>query len=370
MFDSKPALRQPRAIAFYLPQFYPTPENDRFWGVGFTEWRLVAQARPRFRAHYQPHIPADLGFYDLRLPEVRFQQAEMAKSYGVHGFCWYHYWFHGKRFLNVPFDSVLRSGEPVFPFCLCWANETWSRRWDGGDQSILIQQSYSEADHLDHIRFLSQAFADERYIRVLGRPLFLVYRPSLIPDLKRAVEIWRREADRLGIGQLYLVRVERRVTEIEDPSLSGFDAATTFEPGHQISHRLTASAFLRARYKLSGGRSIPKPRRIKYQQFVDLILDEPSAAYVRFTTIFPGWDNTPRRGGDGLAFVDSSPETYGRWLRASLDRSSLRGAEDLVFINAWNEWSEGAHLEPDLQWGTRFLEETRAALTDAAGAPP
>lgn len=197
-----------RAIAFYLPQYHPVPENDEWWGKGFTEWRNVSKARPLFPGHYQPHLPADLGFYDLRLPEVREAQAELARAHGISGFVYYHYWFNGRRILERPFNEVLQSGKPDFPFCLCWANENWTRIWDGGDKHILLEQKYSAQDDLAHIQSLIPAFRDERYIRVNGKPLFLVYRAELIPDPVRTAAIWREAAIKAGVGDLYLARVE------------------------------------------------------------------------------------------------------------------------------------------------------------------
>src|SRR5215471_9126155 len=187
-----------RLIAFYLPQFHPIPENDAWWGKGFTEWTNVARARPVFRGHYQPHMPADLGFYDLRLPEVRQAQADLAREYGIHGFCYYHYWFGGKRLLQYPFDRVLTSGKPDFPFCLCWANEPWTRAWDGREQDILQPQSYSEEDDRRHIVSLLPAVLDERAIRVEGKPLFLVYQARELPDPAQTVEVWQEVAREAG----------------------------------------------------------------------------------------------------------------------------------------------------------------------------
>jgi lipopolysaccharide biosynthesis protein len=183
----------PRVIAFYLPQYHPIPENDLWWGKGFTEWTNVAKARPVFRGHCQPHLPADLGFYDLRVAESRDAQAALAREYGIQGFCYFHYWFNGKRLLERPFDEVLGSGRPDFPFCLCWANESWSRRWLGEERDVLMEQTYSQEDDLAHADWLGRAFADNRYIRIGGRPLFLVYRPAHLPDAKRTVELWRMD---------------------------------------------------------------------------------------------------------------------------------------------------------------------------------
>src|ERR1019366_6300153 len=219
-----------RAIAFYLPQFHPIPENDAWWGNGFTEWTNVTMARPLFKGHYQPHLPADLGFYDLRLPEAREAQAALAREYGIHGFCYYHYWFNGQRLLERPFNEVLASGKPDFPFCLCWANENWTRRWDGEEQEILQAQNYGDEDDLNHIRWLAAAFRDPRYIRVQNRPLFLVYRLSLLPNPARTVELWRDEARRIGVGELFLCNVESFCNEHGMVAKAGLDAAVEFAP--------------------------------------------------------------------------------------------------------------------------------------------
>ncbi len=197
-----------KLIAFHLPQFYPTPYNDEWWGKGFTEWTNVTKARPLFEGHYQPHLPADLGFYDLRLCESRDAQAELASEYGIYGFCYYHYWFNGKQVLERPVDEILKLGTPDFPFCLCWANENWTARWDGGNKKILLEQVYTVEDDLDHIRWLCGAFSDPRYIRVEGKPLFLVYRSEVLPDAQATTQRWREEAMRLGVGELYLCLVE------------------------------------------------------------------------------------------------------------------------------------------------------------------
>jgi lipopolysaccharide biosynthesis protein len=212
-----------RAIAFHLPQFHPIPENDEWWGKGFTEWKNVASAAPLFSGHYQPHLPADLGFYDLRLPDARAAQAELAAEYGIYGFCYYHYWFNGRQVLERPVNEILASGEPEFPFCLCWANENWTRRWDGLIDEILLEQRYTPADDLAYIRTLMPFFLDQRYIRVMDRP-FAVYRASKLPDPQKTTDLWRREAYREGLKGLFLVSVES-YSELGDPRDIGFDCA-------------------------------------------------------------------------------------------------------------------------------------------------
>ena len=217
-------------IAFYLPQYHPIPENDAWWGKGFTEWTNVTKARPLFPGHYQPHLPADLGFYDLRVAESREAQADLARQYGITGFCYYHYWFSGKRLLHRPFDEVLTSGRPDFPFCLCWANENWTRIWDGGDSEILMKQTYSHEDDLAHIRWLARAFADPRYIRVENKPLFIIYHAFQLPNIQKTTAIWRDECRRLGIGEIFLCRVDTTGADVLPPKEVGLDAAVEFHP--------------------------------------------------------------------------------------------------------------------------------------------
>jgi lipopolysaccharide biosynthesis protein len=358
-----------RALAIYLPQFHPIPENDLWWGKGFTEWTNVASARPLFRGHHQPHLPADLGYYDLRLPQVREAQAQMARDAGIHGFCYYHYWFSGKRVLERPFTEVLQSGSPDFPFCLCWANENWTRRWDGQDKEILLAQHYSAADDLAHIRSLLPAFADPRYIRIDGRPVFLVYRTALLPDPARTAERWREACVRAGIGDLYLIRVEN-FTADPVPSSIGFDAAMSFAPDWRSSpparrpHKLVR---IMRRLQLAD----PFLERQMVMSYADLaanFLARPAAPYVRYPSVTPMWDNSARRRQRGAAiFHGSTPQLYQRWLEQTASRFEPPSHdENLIFINAWNEWAEGNHLEPCQRWGTAYLDATRDALARAA----
>jgi hypothetical protein len=357
--------RSVRVLAFYLPQFHPIPENDEWWGRGFTEWRSVVAARPQFRGHYQPHLPADLGFYDLRTSETREAQAALAREYGISGFCYYHYWFNGRRLLGRPFDEVLESGRPDFPFSLCWANEDWTRAWDGRSGERLIRHEYSDEDDRRHLQWLARAFQDERYIRVHGKPLFLVYRALRLPDPLRTTEIWREEAQRLGVGELFLCRVESFTDEHSDPAPLGFDAAVEFQPDWT---RL-GTPFRRGRHwnllrKL--GLSSPVYRRHRvydYESVVQGMLEKRLPPYRCFPCVTPSWDNTPRRKSDAVVLRGSTPELYARWLSAAIEKElSSPPDEAMVFINAWNEWAEGNHLEPCQRWGPGYLEATRDAL--------
>lgn len=356
-----------KLIAMYLPQYHPIPENDRWWGDGFTEWTNVRKAEPRFPGHYQPQVPGQLGYYDLRDPHTRRMQAELAASYGIHGFCYYHYWFNGRRLLEAPFNEVLSSGEPAFPFCLCWANENWTRTWDGLDREVLIAQEYSDEDCVAFIRDLFPAFRDERYIRVNGKPLLLVYRTSLLPDPKRAAEIWREEMHRAGMGELYLVRVENFVGGAEPkqyPDEIGFDAAMEFAPywgaiGSKISDLAEIGL---AACKLPDDISV-----YDYEQCMHTMMARPVPSYKLFRGIFPAWDNSPRRKSGATLFVNNSPSKYAYWLYSMLRQTidTHKGDERLMFVNAWNEWGEGCHLEPDNLFGTAYLNATRLAVFQA-----
>jgi lipopolysaccharide biosynthesis protein len=356
------------AIAFHLPQFHPIAENDEWWGKGFTEWSNVVKAKPRFPGHYQPHLPADLGFYDLRLPEARAAQAELAASYGIHGFCYYHYWFHGRQVLERPVDEIWKSGEPQFPFCLCWANENWTRQWDGLEDHVLLEQRYSPADDLAHIRNLIPMFLDPRYVRVGDRPLFLVYRASQLPKPERTAETWRREAERAGLKGLFLVRVES-LDECGDPQVIGFDSGLDFQPrGSLVSHlRIHRRKWWHVRRLGTHEPGLRENYAYEYEDLAKNALASPIPGYPRIPCVCPGWDNSPRRTQGATIFVNSTPEVYEGWLRGVVDRQKARissgiSADSLVFINAWNEWAEGNHLEPCQRWGRQYLEATRRAL--------
>ena len=363
-----------RTIAFYLPQYHPIPENDAWWGKGFTEWTNVTKARPLFRGHYQPHLPADLGFYDLRLPEVRAAQATLAREHGIDGFCYYHYWFSGNRLLNRPFDEVLTSGRPDFPFCLCWANENWTRRWDGQDYGqVLMEQTYSEEDDLEHIRWLSRAFADERYIRVDGKPLFIIYRAHKLPNLERTIDLWRNECHRLGIGEVFLCRVDT-VADTLPPHEVGLDAAVEFQPDWSDFGATLGSRGLRhsrwndlrffLRRKLLGDDIGAR----NYGHLVNSMSRRIQPDYPRFPCITPSWDNTPRCRQRATVFIESSPALFQQWAANTLARlKNSKNTPPILFINAWNEWAEGNHLEPDQRYGRSYLEALREALRSVDG---
>lgn len=349
-----------RSIAFYLPQFHQIPENDKWWGEGFTEWTNVRKAEPRFDGHYQPHVPRELGYYDLRNEQTFERQAALARTHGISGFCYYHYWFNGKRLLEHPFNEILASGKPDFPFCLCWANENWTRRWDGEEREVLMAQDHCHDDDLAHITSLFPAFRDQRYIRVHGKPLFLVYKTNLLPDPKKTTEIWREAARKAGIGELYLVRIENHFQGYDPPPNEiGFDAAAEFAPhwgcfGEKVSDRVDLHDDYRG----------CNPLIYDYDDIMLGMLSRQKPDYKLFRGVFPSWDNSARRRNDPVLFVNSAPEKYAFWLSqvARYTLLNFEGDERLIFINAWNEWGEGCHLEPDQKYGLRFLEATRLAL--------
>ena len=331
------------------------------------------KAKPRFRGHYQPHLPADLGFYDLRLPEARAAQAELAASYGIHGFCYYHYWFNGRQVLERPVNEIWKSGEPEFPFCLCWANENWTRQWDGLKSDILLEQKYSSADDLAHIRSLIPIFLDRRYIRILDRPLFLVYRAKQLPEPEKTADIWRREAERSGLKGLYLVRVESFGDEFGDPRSIGFDSSLEFQPRWSLVEnvRIYRRKWWHRRRLGTTEPGLVDNGVFDYEEYVRNALEAEAPGYPQIPCVFPAWDNSPRRKQGATIFVNSTPEIYEQWLREVVNRRKARirypktpeiTEDSLLFINAWNEWAEGCHLEPCQRWGQKYLEATRRAL--------
>ena len=341
-----------KLIAFYLPQFHPIPENDEWWGKGFTEWTQVSKAVPQFAGHYQPHLPGELGFYDLRLVDVQRRQIELAKKYGIYGFCFHYYWFNGKRLLERPLDQFLKNPDLDFPFCLCWANENWTRRWDGAENELLIAQTHSPEDDLAFMKSLEQAFHDKRYIKVHDRPLVVVYRPGILPDPQGTVARWRDYCVQAGIGNPYLLGAQ--TFDTTDPRPFGLDAAVEFPP-----HKLLQGASL-----LNSTLDIVNPQYqgwvADYASMIEAAKKEVAPGYTLYRGVCPSWDDEPRKPGRGYTFANASPDLYKEWLSyacAFADKNS-DPEKKIVFINAWNEWGEGAHLEPDRKFGYAYLQAT------------
>ncbi len=366
---------QVRLIAFYLPQYHPIPENDRWWGTGFTEWRNVSRAQPLYEGHYQPHLPGQLGFYDLRLQGVLEQQAAMARAAGIEGFCFWHYWFNGKLLLEQPVVRMLESGTPDFPFCFAWANENWTRRWDGQESEVLISQSYGgTGDDRNHFEWLVRAFRDHRYMKVDGRPLLAIYRPLDLPDAPATVQLWSRLAAENGLPRPFLVAIHTNFDNGDFLRASGFDAELIFQPNSRGSYQRIQRLNLERHslFPLLYSEEIRAAREkgatvCDYDDAWPIFASAAASLPSAYPCVVPSWDNTSRRANYG-AFVlgHATPASYERWLRWEIARSRNRPADQrIVFINAWNEWAEGNHLEPDLRFGLAYLEATRRALERA-----
>jgi hypothetical protein len=357
-----------RILAFHFPQFHRFDENDMWWGTGFTEWVNVTKAVPEFEGHYQPRLPADLGFYDMMLESTREQQARLAKRYGLYGFIYYHYWFNGRRILEKVVDEMLKSGKPELPFCFCWANENWTKRWDGSVQEVMLEQTYCEEDDRDHILSLMKTFSDPRYIKIKGKPFFAVYRVELFPNPRKTAEIWREEAKRAGFPDLFLVVNENFKSGI-DPVSIGFDAAIEFAPDVRA---LKEPLYRGAEYEemfYKGGLEIGFRQNnvYLYDSIVKNMLAKPKAAYRRFHGVFPSWDNSPRRWErlKGSTIIHgSTPDKFELFVEKKLlmTYKEFEGEERLLFVNAWNEWAEGCYLEPDRRFRLGYLEAIRKAF--------
>ncbi|QEY11314.1 glycoside hydrolase family 99-like domain-containing protein [Cellvibrio sp. KY-YJ-3] len=347
----------PRIITFYLPQFHPFPENDKWWGSGFTEWTNVTKAKPNFINHYQPRFPADLGYYDLRLPEVMAAQAELAKKYGVGAFCFYYYWFDGKRLLERPIEQLLQNKDIEMPFCVCWANENWTRRWDGQDHEVLMAQAHSPSDDRAVILDLIRYFKDHRYITIDGRPLIVIYRVTLFPDFKATAALWREVCREEGIGEIYIAMVESfdLVHAKTNPKQFGCDAAVEFPPQGLAEQKPPSGEIINPDF--AGHVADYRELAIRYAT-----REQPP--YTRFMSAMPGWDNSARRQNNSFCFENATPGVFQAWLESILEQTRLQysGDERIVFVNAWNEWAEGAYLEPDKRFGHTYLEAVRNAV--------
>lgn len=344
-----------KTVAFYLPQFHAINENNEWWGEGFTEWTNVKPAQPQFTGHYQPHVPGELGFYNLLDKPVQHRQIELAKLYGIGGFCFYYYWFDGHRLLERPIEAYLADPTLDHPFCLCWANENWSRRWDGNDAQVLIAQNHSPEDDLAFAADVARYMRDSRYISIDGKPLLLVYRPSLLPSASETSQRWRDWFRSNGIGEVFLAYTQS--FEVEDPRKYGFDAAIEFPPNNSAPPDITN--------RVEGDQSF-KGVVYDWTIFPQRARRYTKPSYRLFRSVCPSWDNTARRKARGTVFYGSTPALYKEWLESAAAETLADARSDderLVFVNAWNEWAEGAHLEPDQKYGYAWLDATRRALT-------
>ena len=377
-----------RVIAYYLPQFHPIPENDAVWGKGFTEWTNVAQARPLFRGHYQPRIPADLGFYDLRMPEVREAQAELARQAGVEGFCYWHYWFGGGRMLlERPFAEVLKSGKPDFPFCLAWANHDWTTgTWQkgGGSRMIAKQEYLGDDDYRAHFDYVLPAFRDDRYITVDGRPLFAIFDPYKFPDVTRFIHLWRLLAEKNGLPGVYFVAMCNSTTTIQrnlDGSLKrvlpnlkssadvyqafldlGFDAVNS--NGMPRAEMIYQGKYWRLIYQTLR-RLFPflPASRMNYPRVMSFFYAPEDSWENVHPNIMPGWDRSPRTGTASGIYVNATPENFRRHILQALDVVKEKNFEHrILFLRSWNEWAEGNYVEPDQRYGHGFLDALRDTI--------
>lgn len=355
-----------RVIAIYLPQFHPIPENDEWWGKGFTEWTNVGKAKPLFKGHYQPRVPADLGYYDLRVPEVREAQANIAREAGIEGFCYWHYWFgNGKRLLERPFNEVLADGKPDFPFCLAWANETWKGFAHGlTNRNVLIEQLYpGVADYTAHFYEVLPAFKDKRYITVEEKPLFMVYKPLADPEVLVFMNTWRKLAIENGLPGIYFVGHNNNSSDtVDDILATGVDAVN---PVRLMSYSDNRSFFTKVKDKLNSiFRGVPLVYSYEFMMKRLLNADIDSRENV-FPSIVPGWDHTPRSGRGGLVLTNSTPQLFQKHVQQVLCTVREKKTENrIIFIKSWNEWAEGNYMEPDLKYGTSFLDVLKQSLND------
>lgn len=378
-------MKNVRFIAFYLPQFHPIPENDRWWGKGFTEWTNVAKATPQFRGHVQPKIPADLGFYDLRLPESRQAQADLAKEYGIEGFCYWHYWFgDGKQLLQRPFEEVLKSGEPDFPFCLGWANHSWSNKtWNKNktfqSDTMFMEQKYGDDDdYRNHFQSVLRAFRDPRYITVDGKPLFYIHDPLRFDGLEHFLKLWRNLADEAGLPGIYFVGHVESVGVLNKGVGHDYmsDAAENYNRGLALGlDAINSNGMRRGEMNAVGKMGVIWNRLLNhlvdssklevydYGKVMEGMYTAEDCWENVFPTVIPRWDRTPRRGRGADIYVNESPELFGKTVDRVIDMVQSKKPEHrIVFVRAWNEWGEGNYLEPDLQWGRGFLEALKRSL--------
>lgn len=379
-----------RVIALYLPQFHPLAENDKVWGPGFTEWTNVAKAKPLFRGHYQPRIPADLGFYDLRLPETRERQAEMAREAGIEGFCYWHYWMgNGKRLLNRPFDEVLASGKPDFPFCLAWANHDWTTKtWkNNGGTTMISKQLYpGDEDYINHFNTVLPAFKDHRYITIDGKPLFCIFDPYGFADIERFMKLWQKMAKENGLKGVYFVAMCNSTTTMVRnadgtirrvlPNLEssaevyksfldmGFDAVNSL--GKSRAEMLYSGKYKRLiRFVLQQRFSFMPTLKYDFSKITKYFFSPEDSWENVYPTILSQWDRSPRTGKSEGVYVNSTPENFQKHIEKALDVIKDKSPEHkILFLRSWNEWGEGNYVEPDLKYGHGFLDAIKNTIKD------
>jgi lipopolysaccharide biosynthesis protein len=350
-----------RLIAFFLPQYHSIAENDRWWGAGFTEWTNVTKTLPKFPDHYQPRLPQALGFYDLSHPNTLRRQADFARRYGIEGFCFHHYWFHGRRLLQTPLDNLLADRGIDLPFCINWANENWTRRWDGNETDVLMPQAHSCEDDVAFARSLARVFDDPRYIRISGRPLLMLYRPELLPNARATVERWREYFATRGESP-FLLMPQHHFGQ-NDPRVYGMDGAVGFPPfgPGESARRVIPSSLFDPDFAGTLRR---------YEEVAQAALSHEPKDFRYFPGVCPSWDNTARSQNRALVIHGSTPQKWGAWLEAAARKTLAQPEpERIVFINAWNEWAEGAYLEPDRHFGHAYLAPIAAALSRIAHEP-
>ncbi len=355
-----------RVLALYLPQFHPIPENDLWWGKGFTEWTNVGKARRMFPGHYQPRVPADLGYYDLRVSETRQQQADLALKHGVEGFLYWHYWFgHGKQLLEKPFNEVLSSGKPLFPFALAWANATWKGFAYGEmGRNVLIEQSYpGPGDQIMHFNTVLPAFKDRRYITVDNKPFFLVFQPFELPDPKQFIELWQNLARTNGLPGIHFVAQTDQVSKVDELRSMGFDAVNLIRMYHSFSNPKT---FMFSSMLKMLGRITGRSLNIRsYKRSLPFWMGAEDKREDCYPSIYPNWDHTPRSGKRGIILQGSTPLLFAEHCHQIFKEVAHKEEEKkIVILKSWNEWAEGNYMEPDLRWGTKYLEALRETLVD------
>ena len=359
-------MNEPKIIALYLPQFHPTPDNDEWWGKGFTEWTNVGKAKALFPGHYQPKVPADLGYYDLRLPEVREQQAQLAREAGVYGFCYYHYWFgHGKQELELPFKEVLESGKPDFPFMLCWANESWHAKfWDkdgkASSKKMLIEQKYDDDDIDPHFYHLLPAFKDPRYIKIDGCPAFMIYHPDEMPDPGKFINRWQEISRKNGLpGLTFMAYLDQFITP--ETIKNREDYGVKYEVVTRLQEQWYKYRGFFTRIQRGVIRKIGWPSLRRYKDYMQYLIGDECRDENVIPCVLPNWDHTPRSGRRGMVLLDSTPDLFQQHLGHAIDMVENK-KNPLIFLKAWNEWGEGNYVEPDLKYGHGYLDAIRRVL--------